>query len=124
MTAAEVLAAHAPAAALCPDLPAWDGALPGKLLMAPMAGVSDAAYRLMARAGGAALAYSEMVSCAGLHYGERSWELVDPDPAEPEIAVQLFGTRPELFRESAERVAARLGERRALIDVNMACPVP
>ena len=124
MTAAEVLAAHAPAAALCPDLPAWDGALPGKLFMAPMAGVSDAAYRLMARAGGAALAYSEMVSCAGLHYGERSWELVDPDPAEPEIAVQLFGSRPELFRESAERVAARLGERLALIDVNMACPVP
>ncbi|WP_353653026.1 tRNA dihydrouridine synthase [Olsenella uli] len=92
--------------------------------MAPMAGVSDAAYRLMARAGGAALAYSEMVSCAGLHYGEKSWELVDPDPAEPDVAVQLFGSKPELFRESAERVAARLGERLALIDVNMACPVP
>ncbi|HJA29357.1 MAG TPA: tRNA-dihydrouridine synthase [Candidatus Olsenella pullicola] len=92
--------------------------------MAPMAGVSDAAYRLMARAGGAALAYSEMVSCAGLHYGEKSWELVDPDPAEPDIAVQLFGSRPELFRESAERVSARLGERLALIDINMACPVP
>lgn len=124
MTAAEVLASHAPVAALSPDLPPWDGSLPGKLLMAPMAGVSDAAYRLMARAGGAALAYSEMVSCAGLHYGERSWELVDPDPAEPEVAVQLFGSRPELFREAAERVAARLGDRLALIDVNMACPVP
>ena len=124
MTAAEVLAAYAPAAALCPALPAWDGELASKLLMAPMAGVSDAAYRLMARAGGAALAYSEMVSCAGLHYGEKSWELVDPDPAEPDIAVQLFGSRPELFREAAERVAARLGGKLALIDVNMACPVP
>ena len=124
MTAAEVLAAFAPAAKLCPALPAWDGELAGRLLMAPMAGVSDAAYRLMARAGGAALAYSEMVSCAGLHYGEKSWELVDPDPAEPDIAVQLFGSKPELFRESAERVAARLGERLALIDINMACPVP
>ena len=112
MTAAEVLAAHASAANLAPELPAWDGELAGRLLMAPMAGVSDAAYRLMARAGGAALAYSEMVSCAGLHYGEKSWELVDPDPAEP------------LFRESAERVAARLGEKLAIIDVNMACPVP
>ena len=81
MTAAEVLAAYAPAAALSPDPPAWDGELAGRLLMAPMAGVSDAAYRLMARAGGASLAYSEMVSCAGLHYGEKSWELVDPDPA-------------------------------------------
>lgn len=132
MTAAEVLAAYAPAAAL--DMPKRGQApfrrvslaerLSGKLLMAPMAGVSDAAYRLMARAGGAALAYSEMVSCAGLHYGEKSWELVDPDPAEPDVAVQLFGSKPELFRESAERVAARLGERLALIDVNMACPVP
>ena len=110
MTAAEVLAAYAPAAALSPSCPPGDGELSGRLLMAPMAGVSDAAYRLMARAGGAALAYSEMVSCAGLHYGEKSWELVDPDPAEPDIAVQLFGSKPELFRESAERVAARLGE--------------
>ena len=80
MTAAEILAAHVPAANLAPELSAWDGELAGKLLMAPMAGVSDAAYRLMARAGGAALAYSEMVSCAGLHYGEKSWELVDPRP--------------------------------------------
>ena len=124
MTASEVLSELAPAAALSPDLPAWDRELSGKLLMAPMAGVSDAAYRLMARSGGAALAYSEMVSCAGLHYGEKSWGRVDPDPAEPEIAVQLFGSKPELFRESAERVAARLGDRLALLDINMACPVP
>ncbi|WP_283712546.1 tRNA dihydrouridine synthase [Kribbibacterium absianum] len=94
-------------------------------LMAPMAGVSDQAYRLMAQAGGAALGYSEMVSCAGIHYGgEKTWGLVDPDPAEPDLAVQLFGSDPELFAEAAEKVQARLGERLALIDVNMACPVP
>ena len=93
--------------------------------MAPMAGVTDGAYRLVARAGGAELAYSEMVSCAGLHYGgEKSWALVDPAPGEPELAVQLFGSRPELFCEAAARVAERLGARLALIDVNMACPVP
>ena len=39
------------------------------VLMAPMAGVSDGVYRTMARAGGAGLAYSEMVSVAGIHYG-------------------------------------------------------
>lgn len=134
MTSAEVLARFAPAAGLAGSLaPFADGGKDAPLaerlaarplLMAPMAGVSDAAYRIMARAGGAALAYSEMVSCAGLHYGERSWGLVDPDPAEPELAVQLFGSRPELFREAAERVSARLGARLALIDINMACPVP
>lgn len=94
-------------------------------LMAPMAGVSDAAYRLMARAGGASLAWSEMVSVAGLHYGgAKTWELAVPDPAEPDLAVQLFGSEPALFREAAASVLDRLGDRLALLDVNMACPVP
>lgn len=94
-------------------------------LMAPMAGVSDAAYRLMARAGGAALAYTEMVSVAGLHYGgAKTWELVEPDASEPDVAVQLFGSEPAQFQEAAGLVTERLGERLALIDVNMACPVP
>ncbi|MGN0072073.1 MAG: tRNA dihydrouridine synthase [Atopobiaceae bacterium] len=94
-------------------------------LMAPMAGVTDAAWRLMARAGGAGLAYTEMVSVAGIHYGgEKTWELVVPEDAEPDIAVQLFGSKPEQFAEAAEAVSARLGNRLALIDINMACPVP
>ncbi len=95
------------------------------LLMAPMAGVSDAAYRMMARAGGAALAYSEMVSVAGLHYGsDKTWELVLPKDPEPDIAVQLFGSDPEQFREAVAAVSSRVGSRLALIDINMACPVP
>ena len=97
----------------------------GSLLMAPMAGVSDAAYRIVARAHGAQLAYSEMVSVAGLHYGsDKTWELVVPHDAEPTLAVQLFGSEPAQFREAAAAVARRLGSRLALIDVNMACPVP
>lgn len=134
MTSEEVLAAFAPAAGLAGrvapfagggrDLPLAERLAAHPLLMAPMAGVTDVAYRMMARAGGADLAYSEMVSCAGLHYGEKSWELACPDAGEPELAVQLFGSRPELFRESAERLAARLGDKLALIDINMACPVP
>lgn len=100
-----------------------------RYLLAPMAGVTDAAYRLMARRGGAGLAYTEMVSVAGIHYGGRSggqktWELVIPAAEEPDIAVQLFGSKPEQFREAAARVQERLGDRLALIDINMACPVP
>lgn len=95
------------------------------LLMAPMAGVSDAAYRIMARAGGAGLAYTEMVSVAGLHYrSAKTWDLVVPDAFEPDVAVQLFGSDPEQFREAVGKVQDRLGPRLALIDVNMACPVP
>lgn len=94
-------------------------------LMAPMAGVTDSAYRMMARAGGADLAYSEMVSCAGLHYGGNgSWELTETAEGEPDLAVQLFGSKPELFAEAAAGVAERLGDRLVLIDINMACPVP
>lgn len=88
-----------------------------------MAGVTDAAYRIMMRRHGAPLAYSEMVSVAGLHYAsERTWELVLPAEEEPNIAVQLFGNKPEQFAEAVEAVEQRVGDRLALIDINMACP--
>jgi nifR3 family TIM-barrel protein len=94
-------------------------------LMAPMAGVSNAAYRIMARAGGAALAYSEMVSVAGLCFGAaKSWELVLPKDPEPDLAVQLFGAKPDQFQKAAKLVASRLASRLVLLDINMACPVP
>ena len=139
MTPSEVLAAYAQAAGLratkgatpnapCEALgvaPFVARAYENRFLMAPMAGVSDGAYRLMARAGGAAIGYSEMVSVAGLHYGgDKTWELVLPAEGEPDIAVQLFGSIPDQFREAACAVSERLGERLALIDINMACPVP
>ena len=112
------------------DGAAWADALrlrfaESPFLMAPMAGVSDAAWRQMARAGGAALAYTEMVSVAGLHYGgEKTWDLVVPHDPEPDVAVQLFGADPALFEDAARAVLERLGGRLALLDVNMACPVP
>lgn len=92
-------------------------------LMAPMAGVTDAAYRIMMRRHGAPLAYSEMVSVAGLHYAsEHTWELVLPADEEPSIAVQLFGSKPDQFAEAVEAVEERVGDKLALIDINMACP--
>lgn len=134
-TPADVLAAFGPGVGLCGelapfaggrrDIPLAERLAAHPLLMAPMAGVTDSAYRMMARAGGADLAYSEMVSCAGLHYGGNgSWELTECAEGEPDLAVQLFGSRPELFAEAAAGVAERLGERLVLIDINMACPVP
>ena len=131
-TPASILKSYAAQAGLNPELRPFPraGGLANAFretpfLMAPMAGVSDAAYRMMARAGGAALAYSEMVSVAGLHYGgAKTWELVVPQDPEPDIAVQLFGSQPEQFAEAVGLVQERLGERLSLIDVNMACPVP
>ncbi len=133
-SAADILREHAAEAGLSSGLVPFPGGrgqgiaerlAQNPFLMAPMAGVTDAAYRMMARAGGAVGAYSEMVSVAGLHYGgEKTWELVVPHDPEPDVCVQLFGSKPEQFREAAELVQGRLGERLVLIDVNMACPVP
>lgn len=92
-------------------------------LMAPMAGVTDAAYRIMCRRRGANLAYTEMVSVAGLSYkSAKTWVLVEPEPEEPQICVQLFGSKPEQFAYAVEAVQERVGEKLTLIDINMACP--
>lgn len=128
----ELLEEYAPAAGLQTTLAPFprEGTLaerlaPNPFLMAPMAGVSDGAYRLMARSGGAACAVSEMVSVAGLHYAsEKTWELVEPLASEPDLIVQLFGSQPEQFREAAAAVVDRVGEKLVAIDINMACPVP
>lgn len=92
-------------------------------LLAPMAGVTDAAYRIMCRRHGARTAYSEMVSVAGLAYAsEKTWDLVLPASEEPDVCVQLFGSKPDQFASAVEAVERRVGVRLALIDINMACP--
>ncbi|QWT16977.1 tRNA dihydrouridine synthase DusB [Collinsella sp. zg1085] len=92
-------------------------------LLAPMAGVTDAAYRMMCYRHGAQLAYSEMVSVAGLAFAsEKTWDLVLPADEEPHIAVQLFGSKPEQFASAVHGIQNRLQEKLALIDINMACP--
>lgn len=92
-------------------------------MLAPMAGVTDAAYRIMCRRHGARTAYSEMVSVAGLAFAsERTWELLLPAPEEGDLAVQLFGSKPDQFSAAVAAIQERLGARLALIDINMACP--
>lgn len=98
--------------------------LANPLWLAPMAGVTDRAFRTLCLRHGAGLTYSEMVSAAGLHYGgSRTAELYQPAPEEAKLVVQLFGSKPDLMAEAAARVAGELGERLAFIDVNMGCPV-
>ncbi len=93
--------------------------------LAPMAGITDAVYRGMYLERGCTLAYTEMVSVAGIMYGSaQTWLLVDPGQDEDRVAVQLFGSRPEQFSYAAAGLCDRLGDRLALIDINMACPMP
>lgn len=98
--------------------------LENPLWLAPMAGVTDKAFRTLCLRHGAGLTYTEMVSAAGLHYGgSRTAELFEPAPEERVIAVQLFGSDPALMAEACSRVNDELGERLAFVDVNMGCPV-
>lgn len=97
--------------------------LRGKVLLAPMAGVTDRAMRALCAEQGADLAYTEMVSAKGLSYAnEKTRHLLDLAPGERQVAVQLFGHEPAVMAEQARWVESALGERLAYLDINMGCP--
>lgn len=94
----------------------------GKLTLAPMAGVTDAAFRAVCRAQGAALTCTEMVSAKALVYRDEKtksllWMPADEHPA----AAQIFGHEPEVMAEAAPMALALSGAD--ILDINMGCPV-
>ena len=96
--------------------------LTGRLTLAPMAGVTDFAFRSLCRSCGAALTTTEMVSARALVYQDgRSLELLYIPEEEHPSAVQIFGHEPEIMGEAAE-IALRLSEA-DMLDINMGCPV-
>lgn len=96
--------------------------IPNKVALGPMAGVSDLPFRLLCREFGCGLLYTEMVSAKALYYGSRNTiSLLETKPEETPIAVQLFGSDPELLAQMAAQVAEGPYD---LIDFNMGCPVP
>ena len=91
------------------------------LFLAPMAGVTDHAFRLLCREQGADILVTEMISAKALYYRNKNTRsLLSHEPDEKPIGVQLFGNEPELMAE----MAVRLEEDFDYIDVNMGCPVP
>ena len=96
------------------------------IFLAPMAGVTDAAFRIIVREIAEEknlLMFSEMVSAAGLHFkNEKTLEMIRALPEERPIAIQLFGSNPEICAEAAEFVENFSGA--AVVDFNMGCPVP
>lgn len=96
---------------------------PVPVFLAPMAGVTDAPYRILAREMGCALAFSEMVSVLGIHFrGDATLAMLQTTPAERPLALQLFGASPERAAEAAAYVES-LGMA-DIIDFNMGCPAP
>ena len=97
-------------------------ALKGKTVLAPMAGVTDFAFRELCRSCGAALTTTEMVSARALTYGDRkSRELLFLAEDEAPAAVQIFGHEPSVMAEAAQMAVEISGA--ALLDINMGCPV-
>ena len=94
-----------------------------RLLLAPMAGVSDMAFRTLCREQGADLTYTEMVSAKGLSYAnEKTRHLLDLAQGEDMVAVQLFGHEPDTMASQAAWIEQVMGENLAYIDINMGCP--
>ena len=92
------------------------------IILAPMAGVADSAYRSVMARFGVGLVVTEMVSVQGLLRGQPgSWDLCTQNPpVDVPVAVQLFGRDPQVMAEAARRIEAKGA---ALIDINAGCPV-
>lgn len=94
-----------------------------RLLLAPMAGVSDEAFRSLCREQGADLTYTEMVSAKGLSYAnEKTRHLLHLAEGEDQVAVQLFGHESDVMADQARWVEQEMGETLAYLDINMGCP--
>ncbi len=96
----------------------------GCLALGPMAGVTDLPFRLLCKEQGADLTYTEMVSAKGIYYNNKNTEsLITIDEKECPVALQLFGSDPQIMSEMAKRLCE---ENRPfdIVDVNMGCPVP
>jgi tRNA-dihydrouridine synthase B len=95
--------------------------IPSRIVLAPMAGVSVQAFRRQGRRFGAGLVCSEMVSCAGLHHGnERTLGYLRIGRDEAPLAVQIFGSEPEVMGEAARMVEDAGAD---IVDINFGCPV-
>ena len=93
-----------------------------KVILAPMAGVTDLPFRLLCKEMGCDMFYTEMVSAKAIYYGNKNTEpLIRFEEAEHPIGVQLFGSEPELMGDMAVRMCERGFD---FVDVNMGCPMP
>ncbi|MDQ3103565.1 MAG: tRNA-dihydrouridine synthase, partial [Actinomycetota bacterium] len=99
-----------------------DVEIANRVLLAPLAGIGNWFVRLQARRHGAGLGFSEMVSSHAIHHrNERTLrELLRIHPDEHPVAIQLFGSDPEVMRGAAGVVGDAGAD---LIDLNMGCPV-
>ena len=92
------------------------------IALAPMAGVTDLPFRLLCKEQGCGLMCTEMVSAKAVLYNNKNTEdLMKTVPEERPLALQLFGSDPDIMADIAKRLSEREFD---IIDVNMGCRVP
>lgn len=92
------------------------------IFLAPMAGVSDSAFRRICRRYGCGLVYTEMISAKALYYGDKkTGKMLSVHEEELPFAVQIFGSEPEIMAQVAH-TASSTGA--SILDINMGCPAP
>lgn len=96
--------------------------LDNPLVLAPMAGVTDLVFRLLCKEQGCGLVYTEMVSAKGIYYNNKNTGiLLEVNPEEKPVSLQLFGRDPKIMSEMAKRIEEIPFD---ILDINMGCPVP
>ena len=95
--------------------------LENNLMMAPMAGVTNLAFRLMVKSMGAGLVFSEMVSAMGLKVNQKkTFAYLKSHSNEKPLAVQIFGSAPDVLARASQIV---IDSGADCVDINMGCPV-
>ncbi len=95
--------------------------LDNPLIMAPLAGISNLPFRLLAKKEGCALVSSEMISSYGLvHKSEKTLKMLDSVPDEKPLSIQIFGADPSIMAEAATIVEASGAD---ILDINFGCSV-
>lgn len=93
------------------------------VFLAPMAGVTDIAFRGLCVEMGCGLVYTEMISAKGLFYNSENTEkMLQVSKEEKPVAVQIFGNDPHIMAKACDNFNNR--EDICLVDINMGCPVP
>ncbi|GAB6179166.1 tRNA dihydrouridine synthase DusB [Desulfotomaculum defluvii] len=96
--------------------------LANNVIAAPMAGVTDRAFRIIAREQGCGLTVTEMVSDLALLYANpRTYRMLDFRGEKKPLSVQIFGSNPETMAKAAAIVVERGAN---IVDINMGCPTP
>ncbi len=96
--------------------------LKNNVILAPMAGVTDLAFRVLCKEQGAGLLCMEMVSAKAIYYGSKNTEeLMKISPAEMPVSLQLFGSDADIMADMAKKIEEKPF---AVLDINMGCPVP